>query len=380
VDSDIQNVPGSPDLAATILDKIDSSGVVVADVTSVGKVVVSADDEKKLINSNVAIELGYALKAVADRNVLLVFNQHYGSHEELPFDLRHKGGSITFNLPPDSDSKRIAEERKKLKDRFVNALKPYLENAPPTVTPPPETPSTFCKAAYFEKGEVLARAGGSGLDQVTYSYDTDSLCYIRLIPAKPPAESIRLPVLKGAIQYASLLTRGNDRPTDLNSHGAIGVRAGSIPRGGTARIEASTQLFESGEIWSIGPIKSQMPDAPEGTPPFVHSLVLEQVFYDTLRRLIKFAPERLNLLPPWNVELGITGSLHLPFCVIGFDRLLYQYGDIKKNEIFTRMTVKQPEDADQLLLSFFCKVHDSTGTARPAEYCGFPPNRPGSAL
>jgi hypothetical protein len=33
LDQDIQNVPGSPDLARTIFDKIDASEVVVADVT-----------------------------------------------------------------------------------------------------------------------------------------------------------------------------------------------------------------------------------------------------------------------------------------------------------------------------------------------------------
>ena len=64
---------------------------------------------KKLINSNVAIELGYALRALTDRNVLLVFNEHYGKHDDLPFDLRHKGGSIVFNLAPDAD-KRLIEE------------------------------------------------------------------------------------------------------------------------------------------------------------------------------------------------------------------------------------------------------------------------------
>ena len=56
LDSDRQGVPGSPDLAATIFDKIEAADVFVADVTLVG----ATPDDKKLINSNVAIEYGHA--------------------------------------------------------------------------------------------------------------------------------------------------------------------------------------------------------------------------------------------------------------------------------------------------------------------------------
>ncbi len=67
-----------------------------------------ADGEKikKLINSNVAIELGYALHSLTDRAVVMVMNSHYGSHEELPFNIRHKGGAITFDLKPKATKRR----------------------------------------------------------------------------------------------------------------------------------------------------------------------------------------------------------------------------------------------------------------------------------
>jgi hypothetical protein len=60
----------------------------------------------------------------------MVFNRHYGVHEELPFDLRHKGGSMTFDLPPKADKALIAQERKRLKDQFVSKLRPLLQRAP----------------------------------------------------------------------------------------------------------------------------------------------------------------------------------------------------------------------------------------------------------
>jgi hypothetical protein len=55
LDHDIKNVVGSPDLANLIFEKIDASTVFVGDVTTTGT---TLDSKKKLINSNVAIELG----------------------------------------------------------------------------------------------------------------------------------------------------------------------------------------------------------------------------------------------------------------------------------------------------------------------------------
>lgn len=206
LDQDIQGVAGSPDLARTIFDKIDLSEVVIADVTIVGNALDIFNEDsttvtrKKLINPNVAIELGYALRALTDRNVLLVFNGYYGTHEDLPFDLRHKGGSIVFNLPPKADRKLIEDERKKLGARFVCALRPYFQKKAAVSVPFAETHSTYSKAAYFQKDEVLARAG-----EVTFSYATDCLCYLRLIPTSPLARPLPLATLKESVIRAPLL-------------------------------------------------------------------------------------------------------------------------------------------------------------------------------
>jgi hypothetical protein len=126
LDQDTQGTTGSPDLVPTIFGKIEKSEVVVADVTIVGK----TDEDKRLINSNVAIELGYALRACTDARVLLVFNKHYGAYEHLPFDLRHKGGGVVFDLPPEADRKQIADVRASLADAFFRKLKPFLQETP----------------------------------------------------------------------------------------------------------------------------------------------------------------------------------------------------------------------------------------------------------
>jgi hypothetical protein len=123
LDHDIKDVTGSPDLVRTILEKIERSEVVVADVTIVGR----TEDGDCLINSNVAIELGYALHACTDERVILVFNKHYGKYEELPFDLRHKGGAVVFDLAPGTDRKGITSARNTLATEFARKLKPFLQ-------------------------------------------------------------------------------------------------------------------------------------------------------------------------------------------------------------------------------------------------------------
>src|SRR5690348_2239535 len=65
IDRDTQGVPGSPDIATTIFEKIASASVVVADVSFVG----SQRDDRPMPNPNVMIELGYAFRAIGYERV-----------------------------------------------------------------------------------------------------------------------------------------------------------------------------------------------------------------------------------------------------------------------------------------------------------------------
>lgn len=86
IDHDTQNVPGSPDIARTILKKIENSHVFVADVT----IISDAAGERATPNPNVLIELGYAMHALSENRIILVMNEHFGPVEKLPFDLRRQ--------------------------------------------------------------------------------------------------------------------------------------------------------------------------------------------------------------------------------------------------------------------------------------------------
>ena len=64
LDSDTQNVAGTPEIANTIFNKIDSCGIFLADVTFVGATTPATGDPKMLPNPNVLLELGYATSKV----------------------------------------------------------------------------------------------------------------------------------------------------------------------------------------------------------------------------------------------------------------------------------------------------------------------------
>ena len=87
---DTQGVPGTPDIAATILAKIESCDVFVCDVSLVLKGEKAKGGTRLCPNPNVMLELGYAMKALGQDRILMVCNTAFGRIEDLPFDLRGK--------------------------------------------------------------------------------------------------------------------------------------------------------------------------------------------------------------------------------------------------------------------------------------------------
>ena len=292
-------------LARTILTKIAQATVFVADVTSVGT---SSDGQKKLINPNVAIELGYALHALTDTALLMVLNEHYGTRDDLPFDLRHKAGPILFRLAPDADRKTIEAAKRRLTNEFVVALRPYL-GAPTAAAPPrprfPETPhKTNNVAVYFDIGEHLASVGEPGVDQIDFSFaDTNGL-YLRLIPTQRLAEPLRLSQLMAFIHESMFLQPLQHSFTQSfrqqNKYGAIICEPG---RG--SHLKASTQVFTNGEIWGFNAhLLTQRAERSERLLP---SHPVEKSFVQGLFGYVRFASEALGIHAPYTIEAGITG-------------------------------------------------------------------------
>lgn len=115
-DSDTANIPGSPDIINTILEKIDNSAVFIADVSLINS---------KHPNSNVMFELGYAMKSLSDVRIIMIFNEAYGVTKDLPFDLGFKRQMI-YKLSQDDSNK--VDIRNDLVNRIGIAIRSITES------------------------------------------------------------------------------------------------------------------------------------------------------------------------------------------------------------------------------------------------------------
>lgn len=125
IDRDTDGVPGAPDIAQTIRQKIDSSRVFVADVSLINSSwITRLLRQRETPNPNVLVELGYAQKALDDSGVILVFNDAYGKCERLPFDLRGKR-VVRYKMRKSEQDR--ATERNKLAKNLEARLREILE-------------------------------------------------------------------------------------------------------------------------------------------------------------------------------------------------------------------------------------------------------------
>jgi hypothetical protein len=84
LDRDTSGVPGSPDIAATIFEKIKAADIFVGDVSFINQ----GATGRPTPNPNVLVELGYAAGRLGWDQIICVFNKATGSINDLPFDIR----------------------------------------------------------------------------------------------------------------------------------------------------------------------------------------------------------------------------------------------------------------------------------------------------
>ena len=115
IDRDTRGVPGSPNIANTIFEKIEQCQVFVCDVSIINQ----GSDKRLTPNPNILIELGYAMKTLGDSRIILIMNSAFGEVEKLPFDLRMKRVN-SYKMPEDCQDK--STERAKLQNVLKNAI------------------------------------------------------------------------------------------------------------------------------------------------------------------------------------------------------------------------------------------------------------------
>jgi hypothetical protein len=119
VDHDTRGERGMVDIASTILTKIASAAVFVADLTPIAQL----PSGKWLPNPNVMIELGWAMQKPGWERVIGVLNTASGAEiEDLPFDIRQRR-IITYVLADNAD----AATKKSVKKKLAKELKAAVE-------------------------------------------------------------------------------------------------------------------------------------------------------------------------------------------------------------------------------------------------------------
>jgi hypothetical protein len=122
LDRDTKNVPGSPEIARTILEKIEKSHIFLCDVTIITK------GKKPTPNPNVLIELGYAAAKLGWERIICVINDHYGNPELLPFDLRHRRWPIAYTALPSISVDEKSKTRDNLSREIEKAIRDVVQS------------------------------------------------------------------------------------------------------------------------------------------------------------------------------------------------------------------------------------------------------------
>lgn len=245
--SDTQGIAGSPDIVATILEKIDAATVFVADVTPIAL----SPTGKAVANPNVLIELGYAKKSLGLTRVILVWNTAFdgATIEQLPFDLRGRRAPLSFELAVGASTDDLRKARDQLRNRLREALRASIEVARPAVAQMAawQPAHESSPALWFDPAKELTinDSGSSG----TAFVHPGPYAYVRIMPANWTVQSnfgqdgVHLKILG---------------PTQGYSWGA--VRGGFFTYTGSVRSQErrpltnfAIQFRATGEIWGVSP-------------------------------------------------------------------------------------------------------------------------------
>lgn len=238
LDHDTKDVPGSPAITSTIFEKIKNAEVFIADVTPVAETL----GGKKVMNPNVAIEMGFAISELGNSKIVSIMNSVFGGREDLPFDLKYKRGPIFYKLGPNdvkaNVKKELVKELKIAIRSYSNGVKdPSLTVKSPTVEP-----------IFFDSQKPILRLEGD-------SYEVemnDSYIYSTISPNKQielnKKEIAELLHRDGQFQIPLIYSSPDNTPI-VNQYGAIIPRFSNTD--GDSYVTDFIQMFKDGKIISI---------------------------------------------------------------------------------------------------------------------------------
>lgn len=362
IDRDTQDVPGSPPIFPTILEKIEKAAVFVADLTFCGT---RNDGNRKTPNPNVLIEYGYALKCVGHGQIIAVMNSAYGkpSRESLPFNLADLRFPLSYNVPDGATDDERKAEREKLAKALEKALRDTLDSEGfqaklPKAAPPPPFPRAAAangkarfRAAREPLGVVrdsmLRRLGAADANPV-HLVDGAAM-WLRLIPASDSGRRWRNLELK---QPAMSLVGLPMMQSAGNGFGFVEAEDGC---GYWATFQDSQTyavafVFHTGEVWVTNSAASRVPEFFE---------LDEEGWARTLEGCATFLT-RLGCDRPYQWVAGFEGTKGRQLVV--HSRTL---GQCVSNVVEDEGTLAAGDQAAEKLRPFFEQVYDRCGRTRP---------------
>lgn len=124
VDEATRNCPGSPDIPATILNKIEDADIFVCDISTINY---DAPDGRRVPNPNVMLELGYSIANLGWARIIIIFNETYGSHDDIPFDISR---NRCFKYKATTEKSDYKQYLSKLTKFMFDALKEIINQNP----------------------------------------------------------------------------------------------------------------------------------------------------------------------------------------------------------------------------------------------------------
>lgn len=294
IDHDTRGLPGTPDIVAAILEKIDAASIFVADITPIAV----SDRGKHVGNPNVLIELGYAKKALGTARVVTVWNTAFTRcrPEDLPFDLRGRRGPITYALNAGASREELGNARTFLTDALQERIGACLEHLPvPATGGLPWHPAIDGDPSiWMTPGDPINVNEGWGSG--TKTFVEGGRWYVRILPTKFD------PAALDSVSHGPFMdSYGGFSAGQVT--GGLMTYSGSVRTAVPPELDGASIWFrKTGEIWGF---QTQVSGEYRGRQIFYGDLIPEgwaEILASGLNMLAKSGAQA-----PYRVRLGVTG-------------------------------------------------------------------------
>jgi hypothetical protein len=362
LDHDTKSETGWTDIADSIFRKIDSAAVFVGDVTPVGKSIKKERGRRPraIMNPNVAIELGYAIKALTWSSCLGVMNLAYGNVDDLPFDIyRTRSWPVTYTLSEDASNEEIASAKKGLAESFYLRLRPFLSKLPQKDEEKFERIAAARPPAFwFDAGTSLGTRG----DDRSFAMSADSVLFLRLIPTDPMQKLIPHDLAgRMASKYGSFEVNGNLYIL-RNDDGAAICSLGDDGH----VVENIAQYFNNGEIWGLNANLLRL--GSRGKSKYLIMPHVEEVFRVQLPRFLQCMLKEENAKLPITIIGGVAGVKGQMLAWNGVGESGYSKMIRDSVEYERKLNSDDRQAVDQYLLGLFEAIFEASGKPRPANF------------